>query len=400
MAADSKRLVLILVCLVFFALGLMAASIGPALPDLAVNATVSLAFIGSLFTGIFLGALIAQIASGPVMDRLGQQRVLLTGVALMSLGTFLLTFSRTLPLTLALSFLAGLGHGAVDLAGNVWIARLFKERSVSALNVVNFFFGLGAVAGPAASSFSLRLWSSAIPALWLAAGILLFLIPLLTRARNPGPTIESEAGDAAPVQRSIYASPLLWALGFIVLVYVGIETGMGGWTTAYMQLAAQLPAETATLVTAGFWLALTAGRMISAALGLRVGSRELLAAGLLGSFFGGLLLLAGQGNALLSVAAVLWIGFCFGPVYPTLMSIITLMFQESPGKAAGVAASLGSVGGMLLPWLQGILLERSGPPASAALSTGGALVMVAVATLLFARLRSPKRIATATLEVP
>jgi len=405
MTANSKRLVLILACLVFFALGGVTAALGPALPDLADNASVELAVIGSLFTGVFLGALVAQMAAGPLTDRLGQPRVITLGVIILSAGTFLLTFSRSLPLTLGFAFLAGLGHGAVDLAGNVWIARVFNTRSLSALNLLNFFFGLGAFAGPAAASLSLRAWGSALPALWISAGIPLALIPFLIKAGNEPPTplrAPSEAAGSPP--RGLYASPVLWALGLVVLIYVGTENGIGGWTTTYMQRTTPLPVETAALVTAGFWLALTAGRMASTALGLRVSPRTLLSVSLLGSVCGGALLVFGRGNITLTTAAVLWTGFCFGPVYPTVMAILTSIFHTSPGKAVGVAASMGSVGGMLLPWLQGILLESSADGAASALfSAAGPLLMVVLVTVLLSRLRlpvpaRPEQVTPATVE--
>jgi fucose permease len=46
------------------------------------------------------------------------------------------------------------------------------------------------------------------------------------------------------------------------------------------------------------------------------------------------------------------------------MAITTEVFHRGPGKAASVVAAMGSVGGMILPWLQGMLLENHGPSAS------------------------------------
>jgi nitrate/nitrite transporter NarK len=67
------------------------------------------------------------------------------------------------------------------------------------------------------------------------------------------------------------------------------------------------------------------------------------------------------------------------------MAIITRFFKENAGKAAGAAAAMGSLGGMLLPWLQGVILERLGTGASAGFTGGAALVMAALALALFTR---------------
>jgi FHS family glucose/mannose:H+ symporter-like MFS transporter len=399
MSASSKRLILAITCLVFFALGVMTAALGPNLPGMADNAASTLEAVGSVYTGMFLGALVAQLAAGQVTGRLGQRRVLLWGCLLLAAGTLLLTLGRSLGLLFVFAVLAGLGHGAVDLAGNVWIAQLFQERGVSALNLLNFFFGLGGFAGPAAAGLALGWWGTALPALWLSVALVLLAAPALVLARGRA---DPAAPAVHPGQRpaagaGLYASLGLWAMSFLILVYVGTENGMGGWTTTFMQRSAQLSPERAALATSVFWLALTAGRMTSTALGLRVSSHKLLVGHLLGALAGAAVLWLSVGNTLLSILAVGIIGFCFGPTYPTMMAIITRAFPAEAGKAAGLAAAMGSVGGMLLPWLQGVILERLGTAPSALFTCCMTVIMAGIALALFGRL-GPRRVTAVRLE--
>ncbi|HEX9373714.1 MAG TPA: MFS transporter, partial [Roseiflexaceae bacterium] len=292
----------------------------------------------------------------------------------LALGTLGLSLSRSLPLALTFGVLAGLGHGAADVSFNVLIAEVFAARSASALNLLNVFFGVGAVAGPAAAGLALRLWGTALPALWLGVALLLLqapLVPLLAvppRARQH----HAQASRGAPV----LASPLLWALGLLMLIYVGTETGIGGWTTTYLERTTAIGTAAAALMTSGFWLALTGGRVVGALLGARVAPNTLLTLSLAGSLAGGALLAASTGNVALTTAAVLLTGLCFGPIFPTTFSIVTSTFRQAPGTAASVAVALGSVGGMLLPVLQGALLERSGPASSVLLVALGTLAML------------------------
>jgi fucose permease len=358
----------------FFALGLITAALGPALPDLAANASSSLATIGAVFTALFLGSLIAQVVAGPLNDRLGQRPVLLAGIVLLAAGTCGIAASYALPLTLACAVMAGLGHGAVDVSTNVLIAEVFAARSASALNLLNVFFGVGAVAGPALAGLTLRAWGTALPALWLGAGLMLLQAPFARRlASAPG---AAQHGDHAAPGAALLRSPLLWALGGLLLLYVGTETGIGGWTTTYMERTTAIGAAAAALVTAGFWLALTGGRVAGALLGARVTASTLLRLSLAGALAGAVLLAAGPGSAALTTAAVLLIGFCFGPIFPTALSIVTASFRRAPGTAASVAVAMGSLGGMLLPWVQGALLEHSGPSASVLLVAAGVLAML------------------------
>ncbi len=51
-------------------------------------------------------------------------------------------------------------------------SELVPARRASAVNLVNMFFGVGAVVGPLVVSVLLRRTGAALPALWMGAGLL------------------------------------------------------------------------------------------------------------------------------------------------------------------------------------------------------------------------------------
>jgi fucose permease len=356
MSTATQRNVLILSCLIFLSLGIVFAVIGPLLPELAQNNNVNLAAIGSVFTALFLGSILSQLFSGPLSDRVGQMPVLFGAALLLAAGSLGFILSRSLGLTLALVFCAGLGSGAVDLSTNVLIARVYPKRSVSALNLLNLFFGVGAFVGPAMVGIFLGRWGSGLPVIWIVAGLLILQSIFILRIRATLRLPQSQDGDQD--RPPIYRSPLVWMLGLVLLLYVGAESGIGGWVTTYMDRTTPMRYEQATLIASGFWLALTIGRLVSVFLGLRLSANRVLALSLGGSFLGGILMAAGSGNQSLTIASVLLTGFCFGSVFPTVISLTTEAFPNAPGRAVSVVAAMGSVGGMLIPWMQGLLLEQ------------------------------------------
>jgi fucose permease len=97
---------------------------------------------------------------------------------------------------------------------------------------------------------------------------------------------------------------------------------------------------------------------------------------LAGALAGGTLLAISTGNTPLTIAAVLLLGFCFGPIFPTALAITTATFRRAPATAASVVVAMGSAGGTSLPWLQGVLLERAGPSASVLMVAAGTLAML------------------------
>lgn len=378
---------LITASLLFFGFGLVTAALGPALPELSVATGTTLGTLGILFTMIFLGALLTQTVSGPIMDRVGQRPVLLASVPLLVLGMGVVLLSRLFPLTVACALVAGLGYGGIDVGTNVLIAETYPRRSVSALNLLNLFFGIGAVVGPALAGLTLALWGTALPALWTAIAVLLGLVPFLWALpqRRAGAAV---AGAQPHLETGrVYRVPALWLAGLLLFLYVGAEMGMGGWAAAFMNRSVALALDQAALVASGFWLMLTIGRILAALLGTRLSSTRVLASSLAGALLGSVLLLIGLGNAAASIAAILVLGLSCGPIFPTVLAVTAGRFHGASGKASSVVIAMGSTGGMIMPWLQGLAMESGGPRALAALVALGAAAMVALygVTLLTSR---------------
>jgi fucose permease len=378
MTRQNKILVLALACGVFLALGLVVSMLGPSLPYLAQNTGSTLAGVGTLFTALFIGALLAQLSFGPVNDRFGVRAVTFVGLVLMAVGYAGVSISPSLPLALALMFLMGLGDGLVIVSVNVMVSEVFASRSVVALNLSNVFYGVGAVSGPALSSLAMQNWGSAAPAMWTAALVLLTLAAVVPFLRVPGGiaaqgTTGAEAGHAAT---SIYRSPLLWMLGSILMIYVGSELGLGSWAITYLDRGTGLAVSDAALVTSAFWLSLTAGRLLGAFVGIKLGSANLLALSLAGVVVGTVILQFSGGSTTVMTLGVLVMGTFLGPVYPTVIALTTGSFPQNPGKAASMVMAMGSIGGMIIPWLQGVLLEAAGTYASIAVLLAASLAML------------------------
>ncbi len=389
-------------CIVYSGFGIIGAGIGPLLPNLAKINNASLAEIGLLFTGLFLGAVVSQLVAGPIADRAGRKPVLLFGIVLMIVTTVGLTESRALALTLAFATLWGVGLGATELAANVLITELYAERSVSALNLLNVFYGLGAFAGPALVSLSWEWWHTGMPALWLGAAVVAVQVPFITRLTEVRAGGSREAGRAAAAGkaggvRPVYRSPFLWALGAALLVYVGTEQMVGGWATVYMTRTTSLAISSAALVASGFWIAYTFGRVAGAAVGVGLRARVVLSASLAVAAAGMLLVNLTAGNIPLSIVGFLITGFGFGPIYPTTMAIIGRSFAGATGKAIGTAGALGSAGGMVLPFLDGVFIGRLGPAAGAhfaILAVFAVAALSALALLASGRPAAPGHAAT------
>lgn len=381
MEKSNAKITLILSCSLFICLGISNSAIGPLLPELARNAHAPLESMGSVYTALFLGSIFTQLISGLIIDRLGQKPVLLIGIVLMVIGLGAYNFPLSFPALMAFTVLAGLGFGAVVLGNNFLIAQAFSERSVSALNLINFFFGLGAILGPAIVSLVLSHFGEARWVIGLDTLLYLVLVPLFYRMSFPA---QKQGQESLSIKRiPSLLTPLIIALGSMVFLYVGIETGFGGWISTYMQKTTNLTVETASLVTSAFWLAFTIGRLLNTWLGLRLSAQRILLMNLTLAVLGSVIFTAGIGNQWISILGTLLIGLAFGPIYPTLIAVSSQANLKNPGQTVSIVSALGGAGGMLIPLFQGYLIFLFGPISNALL----AVIVILIILLLMINTR-------------
>lgn len=379
----NRRVILTAAFINFVAIGVLAGVMGPALPDLADRVGTDLATIGVLVTTSFLGTLTGQAIAGPLNDRLGQRPVLLAGIGLTAGGAAVLVLGPSLGIMIGGSAVFGIGFGALDVSSNLLVARHFADQSVSVLNLLHTFYGVGSVIGPALASLSLRVADTAIPVFWVGVAILLLPIPFVLRVPQGIPaTSSAQAVQAAGGNGAIYRAPVLWLLGVILLLYVGVEAGLGSWITAYTDRTTDLGKEGGALLTSAYWLALTIGRILGALYGGRFSPYGMLRLTLIGMLAGAVIFVLGTGSGLLTAIAVLVLGLFSGPPYPTVVAITTMLFPHGPGKATGVVVSLGSMGAATLPWTMGALLDRVSPEAAAWFILAQSALLVGIYALL------------------
>jgi fucose permease len=359
MPQNTKRRLLFITCVAFAALGCFNASMGPLLPEFAARTASPLAAVGAIFAAIALGGTITKLVCGPIGDRVGQRVVLLAGLFILVLGLSGVVAGRSLPVLLGCAAIAGIGLSAVDFGGNLLVATTFGRRNTTALNFLHLCFGLGSVLGPAAVSLGLRTGSTGRTAVVLPIVVAIALLPACLTLRMPRADTSSPSTPAAG--SSIYRTPLVWVYAAFLGVFTGVQLGMGGWASTYLTVTAGMPAVSAALVTSGYWLALSVGRLIATLFGTRFSPYNILAVDVAGGCLASLVMLVAMGNQLMTICALLLMGLSFGSVYPTVVALLAATFRSAPGKAASVIMTAGSLASMILPPLQGVLLTGLGP---------------------------------------
>jgi fucose permease len=354
-------------------LTLMAAGIGLTLlgstyESLTLRYAMPLSDAG-IFTGVqALGATISVIIAGRLLDRLDVRVVLCGGTGLFGAGVLLLGVSTVLWLGLLGTLLLGVGFGMLLAGPNYVIASVYRERASSALNALNFFYGIGAIIGPQLVAYAIRQGNFVIA--YIVGGCLMLALTLPCLVINLRPPPRTTLNRPVTVIDWNVLLPLI----VLLFCYIGCEVGFGSWIFTQVSKVAKASTDEAALATSVFWGGLTVGRGVAVIILRWLRDEQILPLSILVIGFGTLLLLLMGNSAPLSIVCAFVVGVGCGPIFPTSLAITRKLFAAEYGMVSGILIGCGNIGAILLPWLQGQV---------GAGQSGGMIVVLVSAAVMF-----------------
>lgn len=337
-------------CAGLFLYGIVLALLGVlfGLPQMAARLHVNLGEEGDLFLLLYAGIFITCLGAGPLIDWLGHRLVLVFSAAFMALSLVWLAVAGSFGAAAGSVFLLGLGGGGLNTVPNVLVSEQYTTDRGSMLNLLNVFYGAGALLLPFVSAGFGRLLP--IQAMLLGAGGLAAVVTLAYFSlRFPPPLVTDHFSPRELSSVAHFAG--IWPLALLLFFEAGNEGVLGGWISSYVGGAGSR-ARAASWILVGYWAALMAGRFVaSRALGKMPKAKLILLSGS-GAVLSCALLVSTHRLAGLAAAAIL-AGFSFAAVYPTTLAIAGDRYPQATSAAFGMLLSAGVVGGMLYPWAVG-----------------------------------------------
>ena len=349
----------------FLLVGVVTTLLGPILPILAARWRLDDAEAGSLFVAQFTGAMIGSALSGPMIERWGSLRLIACGYAALAAAVVCLGVNSW-GVGLLSVFSSGFALGLIVPATNLLVAKTNSERRAAALNILNFAWALGAVAGPSLIALFASDGRLLRPLIGLAA--LLSGIALLVARRS---VFDSSTGshqakpnrkDLARLERSAlraWASPYALLSGALIFIYVGTEVATGGWIASYAQRLSASASGFGTITPSFFWAGLLIGRAAAPAALRRVSETALVLVSLFVAGAGLVVIQVGSSLMTVSSGACL-AGLGLAAVFPTTFAIFTRHFGRQAQQLTGFFFVLAGLGGALIPWLVGFTSARFG----------------------------------------
>ncbi|WOH38754.1 MFS transporter [Thalassotalea fonticola] len=392
---SSKSNIKYLTYMMFFVFAMTSDAVGVIIPELIttydLNLTQASAFhyvpmIFIALSGLFLGYL---------ADKWGRKTTIIIGLFIFSFACFLFLIGSSFAyFLLLLAFIgAAVGlfkTGALALIGD--ISQSNKEHT-GTMNMVEGFFGVGAMVGPAIVSY-LLITGVSWKYLYFCAGLLCMLLCIAAAKTKYPVTHKSQHAEHINLRSSLKIMADPYAMGFSVAIalYVATEVAIYVWMpTLLMDYEGSL-VWLATYALSVFFALRAGGRFLGVWMLERFKWQQVM------FYFSAAVFLCYLGTALYGVnAAVVLLplsGLFMSMIYPTLNSKgISCFPKEKHGAIAGVILFFTACSAAISPLLMGLVSDLFG---HVAFGFYLATVFAAVLTLVAAYnlLKDPTQIKT------
>jgi fucose permease len=339
--------------------------------------------VGGLVSMFGFAMIPVMLIMGFLTDLLDKKLVVVAGALLIAASLVVLARTRRYWAALLAVLLLSAGWSGLVNVLNVLMQAAFGGNPTYAMNLGNFFFGLGAFLTPLAIAYLLR------KAGFVAAVLVLAVVAVVPGVLACSVDFAALAGPAHPQAKpdmgALLVDPIMWLTAIALLFYAPMEATMGAWTTTY--LGEKGVSETvASTMLSGFWLAFMVSRLATAlivsACPLSASGTSFLIIGL--SVFCAVVWLGTVLSPSRGVACLMPIlaGLAFGPTFPTIIGVLTGHVHESvAGRAVGLFFMVGGVGWSVIPILIGAYARRASLQKAflIAVAAGVGLIVTAIA---------------------
>jgi fucose permease len=336
-------------------------SVGVIIPEVIRTFHLSMTAGGAFHYASMSAIAVAAICLGFLADKLGRKRTIVLGLMLFALNSYLFAVANSYAVFVLLLIVSGASigifkTGALALIGD--ISNSTQEHT-STMNMVEGFFGIGAIIGPAIVA---RLLLSGVSWKWLyvIAGSICVLL-IVTASLVEYPQTMKEPAEPIDLRRTMHMLRSPYALGFSLacFLYVAVECAIYVWLPTFLKENKPSSAFMAAYVISIFFILRAGGRFLGAWVTARWNWTTVLV------LFSGAILVCFLGAMFFGTNATVYLlalsGLFMSVIYPTLNSKGISCFPKSEhGAVAGVILFFTCAGAALGPLAMGAVSDIFG----------------------------------------
>jgi fucose permease len=364
LAAPSNMAVIKgLTFLMFMMFALTTDSVGVIIPQVIKEFGLSMTAAGAFHYVTMSAIAIAGISLGFLADRLGRKKVIVLGLVLFALNSYLFAVGNSFAFFLGLLAISGISigifkTGALALIGDISTST---RDHTTMMNNVEGFFGVGAIIGPAIVAHLLGIGVS-WKWLYVIAGSICVLL-ILTALRVRYPQTINATDEPVDFKRTLkmIGDPYAMAFSLGIFLYVAVECAIYVWMPTLFSGYRGSAVFFATYSISIFFVLRAAGRFIGAWVLARFSWTTVL------GLFSTAILLCFAGSVWFGLDVAVFLlpisGLFMSVIYPTINSKGISCFPKTQhGAVAGLILFFTCGAAALGPLAMGAVSDHFGQP--------------------------------------
>lgn len=357
----------------FFFAGNNDGSLGALTPYILRTYEVGTEYIACIYGATFLGWLFAAATNGYMARYLGLGMILALGAGIQVVAHALRCWTPPFPLFVVTFFLQAAGMAYNESHANTFVASL--QKSHRPLGFIHAMYALGTLVSP----FVATAIASAVPTRWALFYVYLVGIGVLNIlaastifgeslivhkkpqiAEGQATAASSRSKQATNDMLAALKSPPVYLLSMFYFFMLGTGITASGWVVEYLIEARNGKLPEVGYIPAALAGGIFLGRLILAEPTFRFGERRMTLVYCV-CMLGLQLIFWLIPNFISSTVSLCFLGFFFGPLFATGMSVGSKLFtKEQQPTALGYVFVLAQAGGSFFPAITGVIASRVG----------------------------------------
>ncbi|MBT1279139.1 MFS transporter [Thermoanaerobacter sp. CM-CNRG TB177] len=350
---NKNTYTIVIIYLLMMLIGIIENVKGPLILSIKTFYSIDYTMMGLFLSVGSLGFILSTFFGGFLTEKIGRKLVLLSGLLLILLGIIGISMAPNFILFLLFAFIMNMGMGSVEIGINAIAALVFIMNQAIMMNLLHFFYGVGAIISPNITVKLLH-FNFTWQLVYLSVAALAFTLILATLA------IKIQEGQHIIKEKINYGEILgnkrMWLFAIMLGFYVASELGVGNWAVTFLREWYKMDNTISSLYLSIFFATFTLGRLFGGFIVEKVGCLKSLSVfSLCAAVFIAIGMLSKSLAFSISIS-----GFFYSIIFPTVIATIMKEFKKHVSAIIGITVTIASTINMFANFLIGKLNDLFG----------------------------------------
>ncbi|SHE30168.1 Fucose permease [Thermoanaerobacter uzonensis DSM 18761] len=343
-----------IIYLLMMLIGIVENVKGPLIINIKTFYGVDYTMMGLFLSAGSFGFILSTFLGGFLADKIGRKSVLISGLILIIAGILGIFAARKFIVFLIFAFVMNMGMGLLEIGINAVASIVFIVNQALMMNLLHFFYGVGAIISPNMTAKLLHInfsWQQ----VYLTVGAIVFILMLAALEIKMHGEEKHIARDKIDYIQ-ILSDKRMWLFASMLGFYVASELGIGNWAVTFFSAQYKMDNTISSLYLGIFFATFTFGRLVGGFIVERIGYIKSL---FIFSLVSSILIASGMAGRnfafLISVA-----GFFYSIIFPTTIAIVMKEFKQHVTIIIAIILTISSTINMLANFLIGRLNDIFG----------------------------------------